>query len=332
MAYKYIRAFTENGLSGLGMDDVSKNLNHEFIKDKIEYFKDYNNYSSKKELLNLFNEIKEKIEDDDNNAIFEFNGLENVLGDINQAKRLTILNYHLGKTLGYIFLNVFDYEKNRMKKLEDGFVGAISLCEVLAYGITEFLRKKEQAVQEQKPTHAYGANFIFISVFEEELKLHIERYYSKKYLLDLMKKINDGSVVLNDEEDKLFDYLCNRVEITTSRRYEIQYDSIYATGKKQYDLLNKYTDIANESSIEKLYSGSETLNKLRTKTYFTNIVDDRFTNILIYLFANNNLNLRNNLAHGNLPYFDYHDLGYTAILYVLIIMVSNDHFLKDNIN
>ena len=63
-----------------------------------------------------------------------------------------------------------------------------------------------------------------------------------------------------------------------------------------------------------------------------NIVNEEFAKILNYLFATNHLNLRNNLAHSNLPYFDYHELGYTAILYLLVIMVSKNYFLKDGIN
>lgn len=332
MAFKYIESKNENGLSGINLDKASRENNQSFINTKIEFFREYKNYSNKIELINLFKEIIDRIKDDEQNAVFEIDGIKDQLGDIEQSKHQAILAYQIGYSLGFIILNVFDFGDNRIRAMTDGSEGAILTKEILEHGIREFLSKKEEAVETQSTTHAYGANFIFVSIFEEEMKLHIERYYSKKYLGKLKQKVDDGTVTLTDEEDKLFDYLCNRVEIKTTRKHNIQFNSIYASGKQQYDLLNKYTDISTLSAISELYSGNTTLNKMRSQSYFKDIVDETFADLLTYLFGVKHLNLRNNLAHGNLAYFDYHSLGYTAILYLLITMVSNEFFYKDGIN
>lgn len=319
MANKYIR---EN--NGLKMDETSRNNLDNFIKTQISIFKEYNNYVDKEKWLILFDNIFSLIDYDLSNAVFNFQGLENVIHDIKQAKKAIILFYHIGYALGNIVYSVFDEPKNRLKEITEGFEGAITPRDLLKYGYLELVNHKRN----NDASPAFGASFVFASIIEEELKTRLKRYYAIKYLTKLQDKINNSEVALNTDEDELFDYLCYNYDISSQRKYQKEFDSIYATGIKQFELLSNYTDLTNYSNINKLFDRSVTLNKLRNESYFESVVDDRFKKMLLYLFGTRNLNLRNNLAHANLTYINYHYLGFTSVLFLITHFIANEFFYK----
>lgn len=322
MANKYIR---EN--NGLKIDETSRNNLDNFIQTQISIFKEYNNYVDKEKWFDLFDNIFSFIDDDLNNAVFDFQGLENVIHDIEQAKKTIVLYYNIGYALGSVIYGVFDEPKNQLKDITEGFEGAITPRDLLKYGYLELVNHKR--IGDTSP--AFGANFVFASIIEEELKTHLKRYYAIKYLKELQDKINNNEVVLNTDEDELYDYLCHNYEISSQRKYQKEFDAIYATGIKQFDLLSNYTDITNYPNIKKLFERSVTLNQLRTESYFENIVEDRFKKMMLYLFGTGNLNLRNNFAHANLTYVNYHYLGFTSVLFLITHFIASEFFYKNGI-
>ena len=322
MANKFIR---EN--NGLKIDTASLNNLNTFIQTQISIFKVYENYVDKDQWFNLFDQIYSRIDDDLSNAVFDFQGLEHVIHNIEQTKKSIILYYNIGYVLGTIVFNVFDEPNNRLVGITEGFEGAVTPRELLKYGYLELVQHKRN--NDSSP--AFGASFVFSSLIEEELKTHIKRFYAAKYLKELQDKIKNNLVVLATDEDELFDYLCYNYEICSQRRFQKEFDSIYANGTKQFELLNNYTDITNYPHINKLFDRSVTLNQLRTESYFESVVDDRFKKMLLYIFGTGNLNLRNNFAHANLTYVNYHYLGFTSVLFLLTHFIANEFFYKNGI-
>lgn len=311
-----------NGLTLTNREDTEK-----FIYEKAEHFKCYSNYSDKEELLNFFQEILNMIYHDDATAEFDFSDISGSVG-FPFAKDNMIRWYDIAHIMGSVFLRVFDAKENKLKTILDGIHGAISTSGMLSHAYNELVTHKINKMNYGETVPAYGATLIFATLFESELKTHTRIYYTKKYLSQLKTKMDSSAITLTEDEFDLFKFLSFRFNMVDSASNKY-YDAITALDS-QYQLLVKYNIInASDREIKDILLGNATLNKFLNNNYFKDITDERFWNIVSILFNVDKLNLRNNLAHCNFERMNYYSLGVTALLYVMVCMVSNEQFLKN---
>ena len=147
-----------------GLELVNKEELNSYIEEKIQHFSKYENYSSKEERLKLLDEIVQMCDYDKNNAIFDYTALPSFEGfNIADKEPHMIYYFNLAFILGGIFLNVFDKEKNRIARVEDGISGAINTRSMFLRAYDELIRCKNDNL---KP--AYGATLIFATLIEKE--------------------------------------------------------------------------------------------------------------------------------------------------------------------
>lgn len=311
-----------NGLTLSNREETDK-----FILEKAEYFKCYSNYSNKEELLKFFQEILDMISYDDATAEFDFSEITNSVG-FPFARETMIRWYDIAHIMGSVFLLIFDEENNKLKYVLDGVRGAISTSNMMSHAYNELVAHKNDRMISGETVPAYGATLIFATLFESELKTHTRIYYSQKLLSQLKTKIDSSEITLTETEYDLFKYLSFRFDLVNSGS-EKYYDAIAALDA-QYKLLVKYNIVnPTDRALKDILLGTATLNKFLNNTYFMDITDTRFWNIATILFNVDKLNLRNNLAHCNFERMNYYTLSVTALLYILVCMVSNEFFLKN---
>ena len=310
---------------GQGLELINKNDLNAYVEQKIRHFSQYENYSNKEEKLKLLDEIVQMCDYDKNNATFDYTALPSFEGfNIADKESQMIYYYNLAFILGGIFLNVFDKEKNRIARVEDGISGAISTRSMFLSAYDELIRCKNDNL---KP--AYGATLIFATLIEKDIKEHTKRIYAKKYIVDLKTEIDAGRVTLTSDENKLFDFLQFQYGIIQSRTTTANFNPIIACTQMQYDLLLKYNIVqANDRDLANLLCNKITLNQLLQSQAFKDIADDRFTSFATLLFGTGTVNLRNDLAHCNTAYSNYYSIHITALLFTLFTMVSDESFLK----
>lgn len=295
-----------------------------YLKNKIDHFSIYSNYSSKDERLNFLGEIIDMCDYDMNNATFDFPQMPAIQGtNICDLKPHMIYFYNLAVILGGVFLNVFDKNGNRIARVEDGKNGPISTNSMFISAYNELINSKNNNLASN-----YGSTLIFATLFEKDIKEHTKVIYAKQYLNLLKNEITAGNITLTDDEKNLFDFLQYQYELIDIRKTTVYFDSVKATTEMQYQLFKKYNIISNDANIEKLLCNKFTLTPFLRSSLFKDIVDDRFEKILSLVFEPSNLNLRNNLAHCNFTYINYYSIYITALIFMLFTMVADESFLK----
>lgn len=295
-----------------------------YLKNKIDHFSIYSNYSSKDERLNFLGEIIDMCDYDMNNATFDFSQMPPIQGiNIYDLKPHMIYFYNLAVILGGVFLNVFDKNGNRIARVEDGKNGPINTNSMFIYAYNEFINCKNN-----KSTLPYGSTLIFATLFEKDIKERTKVIYAKQYLNLLKTEITTGNIVLTADENNLFDFLQYNYGMIDVRKTTVRFDGVKATTEMQYQLLKKYSITPHDENIEKLLCNKFTLTPLLRSSLFKDIADDRFQKIVSLVFEPSNLNLRNNLAHCNFTYMNYYSIYITALMFVLFTMVADESFLK----
>lgn len=309
----------EEGLVLINIVDKERYLN-----EKIDLFLKDGNYTSKEALLSLLKDILAMYEYDLEEATFDTKEVDHFrLFDIKDYKDRFIAYYDMVVMLGSIALHVFDAPPNRVVRVDDGINGPVSTEQMFNRAYQELILCKSYNIP------PYGANLIFATLLEKDLKTVIKREYVKDWLKELQNKIKSGSITFLTEADKeLFTYLLFEYEVETSRS-PIVYDSVKATTEGLYDLLLKY-NIINEDkgkNKEKLVKNKYTLNQF-LQSEFSSKIEPPYLKVIKILFGNDNLNLRNDLAHCNFGYFNYHTITVGSLLYLLFDMLSNKYAIK----
>lgn len=295
-----------------------------YLKNKIDHFSIYSNFSSKDERLNFLGEIIDMCDYDMNNATFDFSQMPAIQGtNICDLKPQMIYFYNLAVILGGVFLNVFDKNGNRIARVEDGKNGPISTNSMFTSAYNELINSKNNNLDSN-----YGSTLIFTTLFEKDIKEHTKVIYAKQYLNLLKTEIATENIVLTTDENNLLDFLQYHYGMIDGRKTTVRFDSVKATTEMQYRLLKKYSIIPHDENIEKLLCNKFTLTPFLRSSLFKDIADDRFHKIVSLAFDPLNLNLRNNLAHCNFTYMNYYSLYITALMYVLFTMVADGSFLK----
>lgn len=322
----FIKNFVFTYENGLTIPNREELENYIFVK--AEHFKSYSNFSNKEEVLKFFQEILDMINHDVVTAEFDFSAINNSVGFPYDKKNM-IRWYDIAHIMGSVFLLSFDSEENKVSNVLDGVHGAISTSNMMLQAYNELITQKNKKAINGNAVPAYGATLIFATLFENELKTHTRLYYSQKLLSELKVKMDSSEITPNEEELDLFHFLSFRFGLVDSAS-DKNYDAITAL-KLQYQLLCKYNVLnVRDTTLRDILLGNITLNTLLSTKYFKDIADMRFWNIVSILFKGNKLNLRNNLAHCNFERMNYYTLSVTALLYVLVCMVSNEFFLKND--
>lgn len=293
-----------------------------YLKEKIDLFLKDDNYTSKDALLTLLKDFLTMYEYDCEEATFDTKEVDYFrLFDIKDYKDRFIAYYDMVVMLGSIALHVFDAPQNRVDRGECGINGPVSTAQMFNRAYQELILCKQHNIP------SYGANLIFATLLEKDLKTVIKREYVKDWLKELQKKIKNGSITfLTEADNELFTYLLFEYEIETYRS-PIVYDSVKATTEGLYDLLLKYNIINEDKNKEKLVKNQYTLNQF-LKSEFSSKIEPSYLEVIKILFGKDNLNLRNNLAHCNFGYLNYHTITVGSLLYLLFYMLSNKYAIK----
>lgn len=294
-----------------------------YLREKVDYFSIYENYTSKVERLGLIQEILDMYNTDCTSATFDISPIAGFrLFDINDHRKIMLMYYDIIFILGTIFLNVFDLPRLRLDHVEDGLNGPVSTATMLLTAYNDLLNCK---VTNKTP---YGANLIFATILEKDMKSVVKIACAREWLIALNQAIQNGIVTLSPSEADLFAFLLYDYGLTTTP-CNIIFDSVIATTTAFYDLLIKYTIIrTTDKEAENLLLNKFTLNQFLNTTISQSKIEAPFIELVKLLFGSSNLNLRNNLAHCNFGYLNYHTICVAALLYSLISMVSDGQCLK----
>lgn len=309
---KNFKVTPAQGLVCVNIEDVSN-----YIEEKVNFFRDYNNYISKQEKLNLLGEILQMYDEDIQNLQIDMSAMSNIIyGD--KADKTQMLQYFdLIWILGSIVYNVFDYGKNAVKHIEDGVNGPINVGEMFWQAYNQL-----HEVKEHNGNAAYGATLIFTTVLESELKKSFKERFIQKKLLEIDATVSQGGYSLSDDEKNLIKFLRHDADA-------LPHDGLYATTKAACELFKNVgvLDTSN-SNQENLLLNKTTLNQLLGYSFFQSEVEPTFLRTMQLLFQTGNLNLRNDIAHGGFGYKNYYHLAATSALYFMSTFVFEGEYLK----
>ena len=308
---KHFKFYEDSRCRALNISDVE-----EYVRKKMIHFQNYNNWSSKREHISLFQEILDMVNEDERYIDIDTSDIYEILYSDKFDKRKFIMYYDLVFILGSIAYNVFDYEKNALKKTEDGQHGAINLASMITYGYEELASAKK----EQKNA-SYGATLVFTTVLETELKRKAKHMLQCELANAVEKKIQLGSFVTSSEDSNLLDCLQGRKE---------KYDPVYATTFAADNLFARAEvyDAQFESEQKSLILNKTTLNQLLQSNFIGQKAEPVFLEIMKLLFGTGNLNLRNDIAHGGFGYQNYYHTSASALLYLLLVNVIRDYWAQ----
>ena len=96
-----------------------------------------------------------------------------------------------------------------------------------------------------------------------------------------------------------------------------------------YEMFFKYK-LANEKEDKFILTGNSedlgriSLNNILKTSYSKKIMKSEYRNLLIKIFDTDQLNYRNNVMHGNEPFYDCYNITFSAVLLQLIWDLGKD--------
>ena len=310
---KHFQFHPDVGLKCINKDDVAR-----YIEDKIIEYRKFENFNSRNGRYSLLNEILNMYEEDIQNVYIDTTPIHHIKY-YDKFNTNTVLQYYdLIWILGSIIYNVFDYEDNKLVHIENGIRGPILMGDMFAKGYKELNEIKNNNINV-----AYSPILIFVTLLESELKSKFKDSFIQKTISKIEEKANQGTIVISDDENDLIHYLKHD-------QYSEAFNGVYATTVAAYNLFLQYDVIdSNDSGIKNLILNNITLNQLTQLQQFTDSVDPAFSNAMKLLFKTSNLNLRNDIAHGGFGYKNYYHPSVAGILYYMLMLVFDDHYLKE---
>lgn len=178
------KSFRFTMTEGLVLNNTSER--DAFLKDKIQHFSKYKNYSNKEEQLKFLQEIIDMNNHDMATAKFDFQGFDNMVGfNLEQEKEMMIYFYNLVIMLGAVFFNVFDRKGNRLISLDEGQVLPYKTTDMFGEGYNQLVFVKQNDIQ-----NAFGATLIFTTLFEKDIKTYIKLVYIDELLNNLRIRLH----------------------------------------------------------------------------------------------------------------------------------------------
>lgn len=304
----------EQGLTCINRDEVN-----EYIKKKAEEFKDYDIYMSKQKKLELLEDILEMYKKDIEDIEIDMSEMDEIVYSDKVNPQLVIQYYDFIWILGTIIYNVFDYDKNALHHTEDGINGPIDMGKMIWQAYNEL-----HNVKVNNEEAAYGATLICVTVLESELKAKFKNLIIQEKLAIIDDKASKGDYILSDMQKDLIKFLRHDANAK-------KYNAVYATTQAAYDLFEDLNiwDASHKQEEKNLILNRVTLNQLLGMKIFLNKVEPAFFKVMQILFKNENLNLRNDIAHGGFGYQNYYHPSATSILYFMSTFVFYDEYISE---
>lgn len=309
---KSFRITPNDGLVCVNMNDVSS-----YIEEKVEMLRDYSNYISKQKKIELLEEILKMYNEDIQSPQIDMSAMTNMVYSDKLDTSQMLQYYDVVWILGTIIYNVFDYGKNTVNYFEDGINGPIDMSEMLWQAYSQL-----HAVKMNGEKTAYGATLIFTTVLESELKRKIKESFIQEKISEVDNVVNQGGYSLTEEEKELIKFLSHDADAKS-------YNGVYATTYAAYDLFKAVGVLDTTNNDQKnLLLNKTTLNQLLGYTFFHSKVEPAFLETMKLLFQTNNLNLRNDIAHGGFGYKNYYHTAVTSLLFFMATLVITDEYLR----
>ena len=308
---KSFKCTPENGLICVNTDDVSN-----YIQNKVELFRNYENYTSKQKKIELLEEVLQMYNEDIQNPQIDMSEMSNIVYSDKVNIKQMIQYFDLVWILGSIAFNIFDYGNNALNHTEDGMNGPINMGEMVWQAYNQLHIAK---INGEKT--AYGATLIFTTVLESELKKKFKILFIQDKLAEVDNIVSQGTYSLSEDEKKLIKYL--RQDENAK-----EFNAVYATTQAAYELFKNVGVLETANQDQKnILLNKTTLNQLLGYSFFANKVEPAFLAIMKLLFQTGNLNLRNDIAHGGFGYKNYYHTSATGLLYFMSTFVFNDEYL-----
>ena len=308
---KSFKCTPENGLICVNTDDVST-----YIQNKVELFRNYENYTSKQKKIELLEEILQMYNEDIQNPQIDMSEMSNIVYSDKVNIKQMIQYFDLVWILGSIAFNIFDYGNNALNHTEDGMNGPINMGEMVWQAYNQLHIAK---INGEKT--AYGATLIFTTVLESELKKKFKILFIQDKLAEVDNIVSQGTYSLLEDEKELIKYL--RQDENAK-----EFNAVYATTQAAYELFKNVGVLETANQDQKnILLNKTTLNQLLGYSFFANKVEPAFLAIMKLLFQTGNLNLRNDIAHGGFGYKNYYHTSATGLLYFMSTFVFNDEYL-----
>ena len=308
---KSFKCSSENGLICVNTDDVSN-----YIQNKVELFRNYENYTSKQKKIELLEEVLQMYNEDIQNPQIDMSEMSNIVYSDKVNIKQMIQYFDLVWILGSIAFNIFDYGNNALNHTEDGMNGPINMGEMVWQAYNQLHIAK---INGEKT--AYGATLIFTTVLESELKKKFKILFIQDKLAEVDNIVSQGTYSLSEDEKELIKYL--RQDENAK-----EFNAVYATTQAAYELFKNVGVLETANQDQKnILLNKTTLNQLLGYSFFANKVEPAFLAIMKLLFQTGNLNLRNDIAHGGFGYKNYYHTSATGLLYFMSTFVFNDEYL-----
>lgn len=308
---KSFKCTPENGLICVNTDDVSN-----YIQNKVELFRNYENYTSKQKKIELLEEVLQMYNEDIQNPQIDMSEMSNIVYSDKVNIKQMIQYFDLVWILGSIAFNIFDYGNNALNHTEDGMNGPINMGEMVWQAYNQLHIAK---INGEKT--AYGATLIFTTVLESELKKKFKILFIQDKLAEVENIVSQGTYSLSEDEKELIKYL--RQDENAK-----EFNAVYATTQAAYELFKNVGVLETANQDQKnILLNKTTLNQLLGYSFFANKVEPAFLAIMKLLFQTGNLNLRNDIAHGGFGYKNYYHTSATGLLYFMSTFVFNDEYL-----
>lgn len=308
---KSFKCTPENGMICVNTDDVSN-----YIQNKVELFRNYENYTSKQKKIELLEEVLQMYNEDIQNPQIDMSEMSNIVYSDKVNIKQMIQYFDLVWILGSIAFNIFDYGNNALNHTEDGMNGPINMGEMVWQAYNQLHIAK---INGEKT--AYGATLIFTTVLESELKKKFKILFIQDKLAEVDNIVSQGTYSLSEDEKELIKYL--RQDENAK-----EFNAVYATTQAAYELFKNVGVLETANQDQKnILLNKTTLNQLLGYSFFANKVEPAFLAIMKLLFQTGNLNLRNDIAHGGFGYKNYYHTSATGLLYFMSTFVFNDEYL-----
>lgn len=174
-------------------------------------------------------------------------------------------------------------------------------------------------VSNSNKNHAVAATFILPSLIEHQLVLLL-----KNTVLDRWLK---GLSVKSLEADEAAIYEMFRKIKSDNHGFLI--------GKKEdmekriWSIGRKYNVLLDDKDMEKLFCKEViTLNQVLNSSFTKAVIKSEYMSLFKYLFESDNLNLRNNIAHGNSTVYDYLDISFVSVMFQVLIDFADGVIVK----
>lgn len=177
--------------------------------------------------------------------------------------------------------------------------------------------------------HAYMASYVFPTLVEYFLGLHLRNKLLYSSMEKLNRKINDLNISLLKNEQDLF-------QTFSKKGNKKLYGNEKETMRDIYKMLVKYNILAEDTDFEMILVGESNVDKkertiggILHSNYAQRVIVPEYLTLIKWLFGSNKLNIRNNIMHGNNINFDYFGICFPCIMLQLIWDIGNgDVFVK----